>query len=259
MLTLVSLRAFDDNYIWVLQNGTDAIVVDPGDAKPVAKYLTANQLNLQAIFCTHHHGDHIGGIAELTAKYPQCDVYAPPTARFDHLRTCSFQSEIIVLGKSFEVMSVPGHTIDHIAFYGEPWLFCGDTLFGAGCGRLFEGSPLEMQTSLDKLSALPNTTLVCCAHEYTLSNLKFAQAVMPSNTFVQKRILADQALRATDQPTLPSTLLVEKETNPFLNPTDEELISQVQGWVKQNFPQEAPLAKDRLTTFTLLREWKNVF
>lgn len=219
MTGLLPIPAFDDNYIWLLSNGNDALVVDPGDATPVLDVLSKNHLNLAAILLTHHHGDHCGGISELLAQHP-APVYGPRLSPAANLITHTLRDaeKIHVAAWIFSVIGVPGHTLDHIAFYSadEKILFCGDTLFSAGCGRVFEGTPAQMHDSLCKLAALPDETLVCCAHEYTLSNLRFAAAVEPGNTGIANHIAHCEALRNEGKPTLPSTLKIEKQVNPFL-------------------------------------------
>ncbi|WP_323843942.1 hydroxyacylglutathione hydrolase [Microbulbifer magnicolonia] len=221
MLTISPIPAFNDNYIWHLESGGEHWVVDPGDARPVIDALAEEPLS--GILVTHHHLDHTGGIAGLKARY-DCPVYGPgsiegvtePLANGDRCE---------ILGCPLRVMDVPGHTLDHLALLleeeganGSPQLhlFCGDTLFAAGCGRLFEGTPAQMFSSLSKLSALPPETRVYCAHEYTLANLRFAEAAEPGNAAVQNRIAESKALRDENRPTLPSTIGEELATNPFL-------------------------------------------
>jgi hydroxyacylglutathione hydrolase len=218
MLELVPLPAFSDNYIWVLHNRHAALVIDPGDAFPVLQFIDRMNLELLAVLNTHHHADHTGGNAELRHRY-QCRILGPtaesipqcthPVNDGDHL-------QFPELGLSFQVIATPGHTLGHVSYYGAGYLFCGDTLFGCGCGRLFEGTPQQMHNSLSVLARLSHHTLICCAHEYTLSNIRFAKSVDPFNPALLKREERDASRRAAGQPTLPSTLEIEAQTNPFL-------------------------------------------
>jgi len=255
-MTLVPLPALDDNYIWMLHDGRQALVVDPGDATPVLQALQEQALRLTAILVTHHHADHVGGIAVLRDAYG-ATVYGPagealpePVQRMDE------GDSLHLLGLSFDVLRVPGHTAGHIAWFcpdanGHPLLFCGDTLFSAGCGRLFEGTPAQMLASLDKLAALPDDTQVCCAHEYTLSNLRFAQTVEPGNAAIEAHRRHCESLRMQHRPTLPSTLAREREINPFLRSRLPAVRAAVQARV--------PSARSETEVFAALREWKNQF
>lgn len=213
------IPAFEDNYIWALRANGQTVVVDPGEAVPVLRFLERTGDRLAAILVTHRHGDHIGGIAELVARHPM-----PPVPVFGPAREAA---EVIthplhdgeratVLGIDFEVLEVPGHTLGHVAYYRKGLLFCGDTLFGAGCGRVFEGTLPQMHASLARLAALPPDTLVYCAHEYTQACLRFAKTVEPDNTAIDARSAAVAAQRAAGQPSVPSTLAEELATNPFL-------------------------------------------
>jgi hydroxyacylglutathione hydrolase len=218
MLTLIPLPAFEDNYIWVLHDGQHAIAVDPGDPAPLIAYLDAHQLGLTAVLITHHHRDHTGGNATLRQRY-NCPIYAPNNPRIPHVTDILSGDDTLKLAQpplQFKILATPGHTLDHISYIGHGFLFCGDTLFGCGCGKLFEGTPAMMTRSLEAMLALPNATRVCCAHEYTLSNIDFAKTVDGDNPELIARERADRALRANGQPTLPSTLALEKATNPFL-------------------------------------------
>ena len=251
-----ALPAFDDNYIWLIHRGDHAVVVDPGQAPQVLARLSAAGLRLGAILLTHHHGDHVGGVEALVAAtgakvygpahetLPRCDVRLQQGDRVD----------IDEVGLALTVLDVPGHTAGHIAYAGEaggrPVVFCGDTLFSGGCGRLFEGTPAQMHASLAKLAALPPATLVYAAHEYTLSNLRWARAVDPDNVALAGWQRAAEALRARECPTLPAALGVELATNPFLrigNPAIRAAASTHAG---------QPLA-DEIAVFAALREWKN--
>jgi hydroxyacylglutathione hydrolase len=264
---IVPVRAFNDNYIWLIgldnQSGErQALVVDPGDAAPVLQALAAAGLPLAGILVTHHHGDHTGGIAALKAAWPDAVVYGPRKCantfierRFGHGDTLT----IPALGLAARVIEVPGHTLDHNAYFCErvgndprPVLFCGDTLFAAGCGRLFEGTPPVMFESLARLSALPPQTLVYCAHEYTVANLRFARAAEPDSAAVAARLQEAEALRERGIETVPSTIGVELETNPFLRPGE----ASVRRALNRRQP---PDADDPVAVFAALRQWKNEF
>jgi len=255
-LNVLTVPAFDDNYLWLIHDGVHAAVVDPGDAEPILAALKANDLSLVAILTTHHHADHVGGVATLlqTRKVP---VFGPANDRIPTVNRPLHEDDVVVIEEldlRLTVIDVPGHTRGHIAYFVKDpgWLFCGDTLFAGGCGRLFEGTPAQMLSSLDKLAALPDTTLVYCAHEYTLSNLRFARAAEPSNQAVADRLAADQAKRDRQIPTVPSTIGLEKATNPFLRVRQPALIDELRAVHK--LP-----AFDTVSLFAALREWKNNF
>lgn len=232
MIKLHPIPAFNDNYIWCFYSeGTrEAVVVDPGCAKSVDNFLQSKNLNLIAILVTHHHADHTGGINTLKTNY-DVKTIGFKGSRYENIdQKHSEGDRFSVLNTEFTLLEVPGHTLDHVAFYSEtspehdqPWLFCGDTLFSGGCGRLFEGSASQMHHSLSKLRSLPGNTLVCCAHEYTLANLKFASHLMPSNDDLQDYIAHCQNLRSESRPTLPSTIEQELRINPFLRESDPEI------------------------------------
>ncbi|QKO21481.1 hydroxyacylglutathione hydrolase [Rhodoferax sp. BAB1] len=254
-MTLLPLPAFDDNYIWMLHDGRQALVVDPGDEQPVLQALQTLGLQLKAILVTHHHADHVGGVDELRAATGAV-VYGPAGEQMpEPLQRFQDGDTLDLLGLHFTVLDVPGHTAGHIAWYtsdcdGQPLLFCGDTLFSGGCGRLFEGTPAQMLASLDRLAALPGSTRVCCAHEYTLGNLRFARAVEPDNAALQDYSRQCEALRARQQPTLPSTIAVERDINPFLRSRQPAVTRAVLA---------RAAASDEISIFAALREWKNQF
>lgn len=251
MFTISSIPAFKDNYIWLLSEGRRAFVVDPGDAAPVIARLEADGLCLEGILITHHHADHQGGIAELTARW-QAKVYAPAgesiTGRTHPLRG---GEQIEVLGQTVDVLAVPGHTLGHLAYALPGALFCGDTLFGAGCGRLFEGTPEQMAGSLAQIAALPDTTCVYCAHEYTEMNLRFALAVEPNNQQLQLRCRQVAALRAAGQASVPSLLGEEKATNPFLRCREPAVIAAGLA--------HAAVDTSETAIFAAIRGWRNNF
>ena len=254
MLQIIPLPAFRDNYLWLLRAGRCAAVVDPGDAGPVLNYLSLHGLSLVAILNTHHHGDHVGGNRELLGKF-DVPVYGPRHETIPGLTHPVGESTIVslpALDLEFQVLDVPGHTSGHVAYYGANSLFCGDTLFGCGCGRLFEGTAQQMHASLQRLAALPPDTRVYCAHEYTLSNIRFARTVEPDNLDLQAREQEVLALRARDQPSLPSTLDLECRTNPFLRAKQ----TQVRASAEQHAGQRL---RDDGAVFAALRAWKDDF
>ena len=253
MFDIIRIPAFKDNYIWLLRKGAAAVVVDPGDAGPVLDVLDRQGLALTAILITHHHADHQGGVAGLLARYP-VPVFGPAHESITALSRPLRGGETIALpglGVEFAVIAVPGHTLGHLAYHGTDALFCGDTLFGAGCGRVFEGTMAQMLASLERLAALPAATAVYCAHEYTLANLRFALAVDPGNPLLQQRAAEVAALRAEGRASVPSTLAQEVATNPFLRCQEPALVAAAQS--------RGASANDSLAVFTALREWKNVF
>lgn len=252
MFQVVGIPVFRDNYIWLLRKGAQAVVVDPGDANPVLRLLDQQGLSLAAILITHYHMDHQGGVVELLSHFP-AEVFAPDVESIAGVTRPLGGGEtinLVVLGSELQVIAVPGHTLGHLAYYGSGCLFPGDTLFGAGCGRLFEGSAAQMHASLMRLAALPDETAVYCAHEYTEANLRFAVMVEPQNPALKQRLDDVLMLRATGQWTIPSTIGVEKRTNPFLRCDEPSVIAAAR--------RRAPtMASDPVSVFATLREWKN--
>ena len=258
MITIIPIPAFADNYIWTLRSGGNAVVVDPGDAAPVLAYLDREGLALTAILATHHHNDHVGGVPALVARY-RVPVFGPARESIpERTRALAEGDEFDVPGLSLHLraMDIPGHTAGHIALFGDvdgvPCVFCGDTLFAAGCGRVFEGTPQQMWASLSALAALPPETRVYCGHEYTLANIRFALAVEPHNADLWDRQAREQAKRDRGEPTLPSTVGLERLTNPFLR-------APIPG-VRQAAAVHAgaPVTGD-VESFAALRAWKNAF
>ena len=255
-MKLIALPAFSDNYIWMLHDGHHAVVVDPGESAPVINALDSHKLQLAAILVTHHHADHVGGVDELRSRL-QGPVYGPRRERIPQPYLALDDGDTLdVLGLRFKVIDVPGHTSGHIAFFtedggAEPMLFCGDTLFSGGCGRLFEGTPAQMHHSLSRLASLPGPTRVCCGHEYTLSNLRFALAVEPKNHDLADYNLWCEAQRAINEPTLPSSIATERLVNPFLRCAEPgvALVAQTRG----------ATSADPVAVLAALRQWKNEF
>lgn len=253
MMNIQAIPAFEDNYIWLIPYGGRAAVVDPGDAAPVINTLVQLGLTLGAILITHHHRDHTGGIADLLDRYPGARVYGPANEQIPHLTSPVHEGDTITLGKfQLTVLEVPGHTIGHIAYSGEGALFCGDTLFTAGCGGLFGGTAQQLHNSLNKIKKLPINTLVYCAHEYTLSNLRFAQTVEPNNRQILQRRLIDEQKRQRGESTVPATLALELETNPFLRCDKETVQRAARAFSGQALDSEAEV-------FRIVRYWKDTF
>ncbi|HUS24296.1 MAG TPA: hydroxyacylglutathione hydrolase [Candidatus Binatia bacterium] len=257
-LMISPLAAFADNYIWLLARGRDAVVVDPGDAAPVRQALTERGLRLAAILVTHHHADHVGGVAALAAEHA-APVYGPVAEargipKLTHPLADGDRVELPAIGVAFDVWSVPGHTLGHIAYVSADHglLFCGDTLFSAGCGRLFEGTPAQMHASLSRLAALPGSTAVYCTHEYTLSNLAFAGAVEPGNAAVRADAERVRALRARGAPSLPSRIAHELAVNPFLRWDAAEVRAAAHAHAGHEL-------REPVDVFAELRAWKDGF
>jgi len=255
MITVNTIPAFSDNYIWAISDEQKNYfaIVDPGDAKPVIDFLEKQDGVLAAILITHHHADHTGGINKLLARYPGTPVYAPETEHIPHCSTPLKQDDVVVIPEieaSFKVMFVPGHTAGHIAFYGEGKLFCGDTLFACGCGRVFDGTLSELHHSLNKIAQLPVETLIYCAHEYTLDNIGFALWVEPDNLNLLQRQAFTHELIDSDIPSVPSTLKLELETNPFLRCNQPNVIEVAEKTAKKSLSSSTEV-------FAVLRTWKD--
>ncbi len=255
MMKIQTIPVFADNYIWLIPFGDHlAAVIDPGDARPVIKTLQQQGLTLAAILITHHHRDHVGGIQELLKIYPDAVVYGFAAAeQIPHLSHPVREGDTITLGQ-FELVTweVPGHTLGHLAYYGHDCLFCGDTLFAAGCGRLLGGSAQQLHESLNKIKQLPDNTHLYCAHEYTLSNLCFAAAVEPNNRQIVERRSITAAKRQHEESTVPSTLALELATNPFLRCNNAEVKAAAEQFCGQPLNSEAEV-------FKVLRYWKDCF
>lgn len=253
-MEIVGLPAFRDNYIWLLQSGRFVAAVDPGDEQPVLGYLARSGLELAAILLTHHHPDHTGGVAGLLAQHG-VPVFGPAGEAIPQTTVPLHDGDTVELPEiltSLRVIDVPGHTRGHIAYYGANALFCGDTLFGCGCGRLFEGSAEQMWASLSRLAALPAQTKAYCAHEYTQSNIRFALAVEPENTELKTRAERVAALRDQDRPTVPLTLSEELATNPFLRCREPAVVAAAER-------RQGGRLSGASEVFAVLREWKNNF
>ena len=256
-MEIYPVPAFQDNYLWVLARGKDAVVVDPGDARAIDDFLDKHGLQLRAILATHHHGDHVGGLAALAARW-KCPVFGPAGERIEGLTRRLREGERVEvpgIDVAFDVLDVPGHTAGHIAYVrreDDPVAFCGDTLFACGCGRLFEGTAAQMVDSLGKLARLARATRMYCAHEYTLSNIRFAEAVEPGNAKLRARKQREVARRARGEPTVPFTIGEELETNPFLRWDSPEVIASAERHAGRRL--QGPVE-----VFAEVRAWKNSF
>ena len=251
-MKVTAIPTFRDNYVWAIHDDQSAILVDPGEAAPILTWLAARHLHPVAILVTHHHADHVGGIRELLARHA-IPVYAPGNEAIPgrtHPLLGGENVAIAELGLDFQVIATPGHTLGHLCYFGQGALFCGDTLFSCGCGRLFEGTPAQMHASLGRIRALPPDTLIYCAHEYTLDNLAFALAVEPENPALQERLAEVRDLRAQEKASLPVSLGREIATNPFLR-------YDVPGVVVAAAQHAGRPIMPGLATFAALRAWKD--
>ncbi|CAM4298657.1 MULTISPECIES: hydroxyacylglutathione hydrolase [Lelliottia] len=239
-MNLISIPAFQDNYIWVLVDDEQhCIIVDPGDAAPVLKAIEENGWQPEAILLTHHHNDHVGGVPALRAKFPHLVVYGPQeTHDKGTTRVVKDGEKVIIRGCELSVFATPGHTSGHISFFSFPYLFCGDTMFSGGCGRLFEGTPTQMYQSFQKINALPDETLICCAHEYTLANMKFSLSILPEDPAIQDYYHKVNELRVKKQNTLPVILKNERKINLFLRTDDTDLINKINQETNLQQPEE---------------------
>lgn len=256
MLNVLTVPAFQDNYLWLIHDGVHAAAVDPGDSAPILAALKAHRLSLAAILLTHHHADHVGGVEALLRR-AHVPIFGPAAETIPGVTQGVHEGDCVDvphLDLHLQVLDVPGHTRGHIAYYAknQDWLFCGDTLFAGGCGRLFEGTPEQMAASLGKLAALPDQTQVFCAHEYTIANLRFAMEVEPKNGDLQRRVISEQTKRANGLATVPSTIGLEKATNPFLRYQEPAIAAQLMktGHLSKNEP---------IAVFTALRHWKDSY
>lgn len=255
MPNVFPIPAFTDNYIWCIHNSSDAIVIDPGDATPVLEYLRLNNLNLCTILITHHHADHIGGVKRLTQEFENIKVVGPKSERIPHSTLKVAEGDrftVPQLALDFEVMEVPAHTLDHIAYYNNLGLFCGDTLFSGGCGRLFEGTPTQMLENLNRFAQLPAETKVYCTHEYTTANMRFALAVLPEDKAFKDYSEWVRMQRSQNLPTLPSSIGQELKINPFMRSNDKNIQKAAENFVGK------PLNSDN-EVFTAIRSWKDQF
>jgi hydroxyacylglutathione hydrolase len=257
MLKIIPIPVLKDNYIWVGINFSlgQVFIVDPGDASTVIDFLKKQNLTLTAILVTHKHADHTGGIGELLNTYKDSFVYAHSLENVSlatHVIESNQQISISLWPDAFTAIHIPGHTLGHVAYYAKGILFSGDTLFAAGCGRVFEGTAAQMLTSLNKLAVLPDDTLIYSGHEYTLANLRFALKVEPNNEAIKQRIIFTEKLRLDGHPSLPSTIGLEKKTNPFLRCTQQVIISNVENYANKKL-------SSIVDVFHELREWKNNF
>jgi len=254
MLNIIPIPAFNDNYIWMLHDNQYVMVVDPGDAAPVLAYLNLHKLKLAAILCTHHHNDHVGGVSKLIELY-NVPVYGPRLENIPSVTHKLGDGDVIEIPEfkiNLSVLDIPGHTLGHIAYLGVGSVFCGDTLFACGCGRLFEGTAAQLLQSLQRLARLPDETKVYCGHEYTEANILFALVCEPDNARLKQRQADVQTLRASGYPTLPSTIGLEKATNPFLRCAEPSVIATT---LRMTQIKES----NEISIFTALRTLKNNF
>ena len=257
MFEISPIKAFSDNYMWTLVEGDQAIVVDPGEAKPIIEAFDKRNLNLNSIIITHHHFDHTGGVLELIDHF-NCEVYGPDGGHIKGVSSpLNDNEEFDLLGKKFIALHTPAHTLDQLAYYSEeaytnPILFCGDTLFSAGCGRIFEGTALQMHDSLSRFAILPGNTKVYCGHEYTQSNLVFAAAVEPNNKFIQEKIKEVNKLRDQDKETLPSVIASELKINPFMRCKEATVVDAAIEYSGKEL-------KEPYEVLGVIRDWKDNF
>lgn len=259
MLDITPIPAFTDNYIWAISDGRNAWLVDPGEAEPALAWLAQKHLSLQGILITHHHLDHIGGVTAILHHIPNIPVYGPSNPNIGSITRKLQEGDTLTLGNwQASVMAVPAHTLDHIAYYLAPTatqpgaLFCGDTLFAAGCGRLFEGTPAQLHRAMQRFQNLPPETLVCCAHEYTLANLRFAEMIEPDSTALRERAQQEQCKRQAGFPTLPSTIALERATNPFMRAHIAQVKTQAARHAGETLENE-------VAVIAALRSWKDNF
>lgn len=251
-MELIRIASLVDNYIWLLRVGRQScVIVDPSESAPVLAQLQKENLVPLAILLTHHHSDHVDGVADIIKHYPTLPVYGSAETKNKGATQIVKDGDTVACGdRVFNVISVPGHTLGHIAYQSQPYLFCGDTLFSAGCGRIFEGSAEQMYHSIEKIAALSDDTLICCAHEYTLSNLKFAHHVWPQNSIINQYLHEVSVLRDKHIPTVPTTLAFERKINVFLNCNNPDLQNNLHNELKNI---------NALGVFTLLRTKKDQF
>lgn len=253
MSPILPIKALQDNYIWMFYDkpARSAWVVDPGEAMPVIHQLQTRDLRLNGILLTHHHHDHSGGIKELLDYAGEIPIYGSQMSPVTAINHRLAHEDVIQCGDfNFRVIAIPGHTLDHVAYYADPVLFCGDTLFSAGCGKVFEGTAAQMYASLTKLMQLPDTTAIYCGHEYTLNNLRFAQSVEPHNPWIQKKITQVRVITEARGCTLPSLLAEEKCFNPFLRCEQADVRQAVMNYIGKSIC-------DAIDVFAALRMWKN--
>lgn len=251
-IQIEAIKAFTDNYIWAVHDGRHCVIVDPGEASGTIEFLERHDLRLCGLLLTHHHHDHVGGVDEIRNRHT-APAWGPDDRRMPaDLRVVGEGDRVTIdeLGLAFQVTETPGHTTSHIAFHGHDLLFCGDTLFSVGCGRLFEGTPAQMQASIDKLAALPDSMRVYCAHEYTASNCNFARRVEPENQALAERCERVAELRERDRITLPSTIGDEKSFNPFMRTRESAVIDAAE----RREPGRADTPAD---VFGVIRRWKD--
>lgn len=254
MIDVLHVSAFQDNYIWLIRRDNYTAIVDPGDAQPVIEFLDREDLQPVAIFCTHHHRDHVGGAAELAKRYG-VSLYGPAREHIPALTNAldeGHRIDLPALTMGFDILATPGHTLGHIMYYGHGMLFCGDTLFSGGCGRLFEGTPQQMHSSLSRVTKLPSDTKIYCGHEYTEANLRFARAVEPANSDIHHYLDHVRALRAQGLPSLPSTIATERSVNPFLRCAEPSVRRAAEIHDGRSHATE-------IEVFASIRRWKDGF